>query len=77
MWKTAEGSTGRLVQLCLAYYFFYVIFEAKFPGPADWASLALILVAVGFLSLAEKKRVRELSQTREFTAARPPLEVSS
>ncbi|MEI8190074.1 MAG: hypothetical protein WCI75_10210 [candidate division NC10 bacterium] len=26
MWKTAEGSTGRLVQLCSAYFFFYVIF---------------------------------------------------
>ncbi|MBI4422773.1 MAG: hypothetical protein HY554_03550, partial [Elusimicrobia bacterium] len=26
MWKTAEGSTGRLVQLCFAYFFFYVIF---------------------------------------------------
>ncbi|HAH08291.1 MAG TPA: hypothetical protein DCM05_17495 [Elusimicrobia bacterium] len=26
MWKTTEGSTGRLVQLCFAYFFFYVIF---------------------------------------------------
>ncbi|MBI5596014.1 MAG: hypothetical protein HY928_07990 [Elusimicrobia bacterium] len=26
MWKTSEGSTGRLLQLCGAYFFFYVIF---------------------------------------------------
>src|SRR5258706_15164560 len=25
MWKTTEGSTGRLIQLCLAYFLFYVI----------------------------------------------------
>ena len=25
MWKTSEGSSGRLVQLCLGYFFFYVI----------------------------------------------------
>jgi hypothetical protein len=26
MWKTAEGSTGRLIQLCLAYFSLYTIF---------------------------------------------------
>lgn len=25
MWKTSEGSTGRLIQLCAGYFFFYVI----------------------------------------------------
>ena len=25
MWRTAEGSTGRLIQLCLGYFLFYVI----------------------------------------------------
>jgi hypothetical protein len=25
MWKTSEGSTGRLIQLCFGYFFFYVI----------------------------------------------------
>ncbi len=25
MWKTSEGSTGRLIQLCFFYFFFYVI----------------------------------------------------
>ena len=26
MWKTEEGSTGRLVQLCIAYFVLYVIY---------------------------------------------------
>ncbi len=26
MWKTVEGSTGRLIQLCIGYFFFYIIF---------------------------------------------------
>lgn len=25
MWKTSEGSTGRLIQLCIGYFIFYVI----------------------------------------------------
>ena len=25
MWKTEDGSTGRLVQLCIGYFFFYVV----------------------------------------------------
>ena len=25
MWKTTEGSTGRLIQLCIGYFTFYVI----------------------------------------------------
>src|ERR1041385_2492988 len=43
MWKTTEGSTGRLIQLCLGYFTFYVItgitvkyftggLSAGFPG---------------------------------------------
>lgn len=46
MWKTEEGSTGRLLQLCVAYFFFYVVtgvalkyFQGSpkdgFPGMAD------------------------------------------
>ncbi|RCK77461.1 MAG: hypothetical protein IGBAC_1770 [Ignavibacteriae bacterium] len=26
MWKTEDGSTGRLIQLCIGYFFFYLIF---------------------------------------------------
>lgn len=25
MWKTTEGSTGKLIQLCMGYFFFYVV----------------------------------------------------
>ena len=25
MWKPAPGSTGRLVQLCVGYFFFYIL----------------------------------------------------
>ncbi|HVP37724.1 MAG TPA: hypothetical protein VMS93_00925 [Candidatus Saccharimonadales bacterium] len=35
MWKTAAGSTGRLLQLCIGYFFFYVltgIFAKVFTG---------------------------------------------
>ena len=65
MWKTTEGSTGRLIQLCLGYFFFYVIFKGRFPSAADWASLALILVAVGFLSMSERRRIGELVAAKE------------
>jgi hypothetical protein len=37
MWKTVEGSTGRLIQLCLGYFFFYTFFGVAskyFPGSA-------------------------------------------
>src|ERR1041385_1120988 len=38
MWKTSEGSTGRLIQLCLGYFTFYVITGVTvkyFTGPAS------------------------------------------
>lgn len=38
MWKTSEGSTGRLIQFCLAYFAFYVITGITvkiFTGPVD------------------------------------------
>jgi hypothetical protein len=41
LWKTAPGSSGRLVQLCIAYFFFYVLtgvtvkyYQGKPPLPA-------------------------------------------
>jgi hypothetical protein len=64
---TFAGLVNRLTSLVAgttATLLSYFIFGAKFPSPADWGSLALILVAVGFLSLAEKKRVLELAGTR-------------
>jgi hypothetical protein len=38
MWKTVEGSTGRLIQLCLGYFFFYTFFGVAskyFPGSTE------------------------------------------
>jgi hypothetical protein len=39
MWKTAEGSTGRLIQLCAGYFVFYVItgISAKYFTPSGAA----------------------------------------
>ena len=41
LWKTTPGSSGRLVQLCIAYFFFYVLtgvtvkyYQGKPPLPA-------------------------------------------
>jgi hypothetical protein len=62
---TFAGLVNRLTSLVAgttATLLSFFIFGAKFPSPADWGGLALILVAVGFLSMAEKKRVRELAQ---------------
>jgi hypothetical protein len=60
---TFAGLVNRLTSLIagtastLAFYF---LFGGKFPKTADWVSLGFILVAVGFLSVAEKKRMVEL-----------------
>ncbi|MCX5796033.1 MAG: hypothetical protein NTY77_11110 [Elusimicrobia bacterium] len=75
---TFAGLVNRLTSLVAgttATLLSYFIFGAKFPSPADWGSLALILVAVGFLSLAEKKRVWELAKANEIPIR--PVEVKS
>lgn len=70
---TFAGLVNRLTSLVAgttATLISYFIFGGSFPSKADWSSLALILIAVGFLSLAEKKRVRELAGARELA---PPV----
>ena len=60
MWKTTEGSTGRLIQLCLGYFFFYVItgvtvkyFLAHGPGfPGMKGVEFLVYSTTGGTSLA-------------------------
>lgn len=37
------------------------LFGTSWPKPVDWASLGLILVAVGFLTVAERRRAAELA----------------
>jgi hypothetical protein len=61
MWKTEEGSTGRLVQLCIGYFFFYVVtgvavkyFQGRGMGDIEYnvystaagTSIALLVVFV-------------------------------
>jgi len=51
------GTTATLVS--------FLLFGGRFPKVQDWLSLVFILIAVGFLSRAEKKRTRELAQEIE------------
>jgi len=52
------GTTATLVS--------YFVFKGRFPGIQDWLSLAFILIAVGFLTIAERKRVAELVAAHEI-----------
>lgn len=66
---TFAGLVNRLTSLIAgtaATLLFYVFFGGKFPGTADWLSLLFILIAVGFITRAEKKRVAELTATHEL-----------
>jgi hypothetical protein len=54
------GTTATLVS--------YFLFQGGFPKMQDWVSMGFILIAVWFLSRAEKKRTRELMQAREIEA---------
>lgn len=66
---TFAGLVNRLTSLVAgtaATLISYFIFKGRFPSPADWASLALILVAVGFLSMSERRRVQELVAAKEL-----------
>ncbi len=51
------GTTATLVS--------YYLYHGNFPKPQDWLSLVFILVAVGFLSIAERKRMVELAISPE------------
>ncbi len=58
---TFAGLVNRLTSLVAgtaATVVSYYAFGGKFPKPTDWASLGLILVAVGFLAAAEQRRAR-------------------
>ena len=71
---TFAGLVNRLTSLVAgttATLISFFVYGGKFPSPADWGSLALILIAVGFLSFAEKKRVREMLAANELGAAVP------
>lgn len=66
---TFAGLVNRLTSLVAgtaATLIFCIVWGGKFPSIAEWLSLAAILVAVLFLSRAEKKRVKELKATHEI-----------
>jgi hypothetical protein len=68
---TFAGLVNRLTSLVAgttATLLSFFIFGGRFPSMADWASLALIFVAVGFLSIAERKRTAELAAAKEIEA---------
>ncbi len=49
MWKTVEGSTGRLIQLCLAMFSFYVVFGTATKAFTASSALQPPMSPVGFL----------------------------
>jgi hypothetical protein len=66
---TFAGLVNRLTSLVAgttATLISYFLFQGKFPKPQDWISLVFILIAVGFLSRAEKKRIQELAAAKEI-----------
>jgi hypothetical protein len=66
---TFAGLVNRLTSLVAgtgATLVSYFLFQGKFPKMQDWISLVFILIAVGFLSRAERKRIQELAATKEI-----------
>lgn len=77
---TFAGLVNRLTSLLagttatlLAFFFFGL----KFPSVQDWVSVGFILVAVWFLTRAERLRVAELGLSRAKAAAQPPAAAAS
>jgi hypothetical protein len=63
---TFAGLVNRLTSLIAgtaATLIFAVMFGGKYPGTEDWVTLGFILIAVAFLTKAEKKRALELKLT--------------
>ncbi|MBI4548039.1 MAG: hypothetical protein HY707_08670 [Ignavibacteriae bacterium] len=66
---TFAGLVNRLTSLVAgttATLSFAIIYSGKFPKIQDWVSLVFILIAVGFLTIAERKRTQELVLTHEI-----------
>ena len=69
---TFAGLVNRLTSLTagtVATLISAVLLGARYPESKDWLSLGFILVAVGFLSVAERKRTAELVAAREIEVA--------
>ena len=68
---TFAGLSNRLTSLIAgttATLLFAVLFKGRYPKSEDWLSLALILIAVGFMTRAELKRSAELNKEEEVCA---------
>lgn len=66
---TFAGLVNRLTSLVAgtaATLVSFFLFQGRFPKFQDWVSLGFILIAVYFLSRAEKKRIQELTAAREI-----------
>ena len=61
---TFAGLVNRLTSLIAgtaSTLWFAAFYGGKLPKLQDWVSLAFILVAVGFLTMAERRRAAELA----------------
>jgi len=66
---TFAGLVNRLTSLIAgtaATLIFWQFFGGKFPDIKEWASLGFILIAICFITKAEKKRAQELVVTHEI-----------
>ncbi|MFC1522082.1 hypothetical protein ACFL6Y_06710 [Elusimicrobiota bacterium] len=66
---TFAGLVNRLTSLIagtVSTLVFHFAFGGKFPKTQDWMSLVFIFIAVGFLTVAERKRAAELLAAREL-----------
>lgn len=50
---------------------FAAFFGGRYPKMTDWIALLYILIAVYYLTLAERRRVAELAEAQEFPAGSP------
>jgi len=74
---TFAGLVNRLTSLLagtFATIVSYLAFGGKFPKRDDWISLLFILAAVGFLTVAERRRAAELVAKKEVASIPEPAE---
>ena len=77
---TFAGLVNRLTSLLAgttATLVLWLAFGMRFPTAQDWVSVAFILVAVGFLSVAERRRTAEKASERTATPLADPRLVPS
>ena len=76
---TFAGLVNRLTSLVagtIATLLFAISYGGRFPKIQDWVSLIFIFTAVAFLSVAEKKRTKELVLTHEIETPSLPKDLA-